>query len=374
MTRRWNGWGERETLYPLPETAVKYLQTHLGAGKTIPDASLEEVVKSVPDSSLPPHPLISTEKKARIEHARGQSLPDWIEMRSGKISQFPDGVCFPRSDKDVRTLIDFSQDNGIHLIPYGGGTSVLGHINATQEQAPTLTMDLSHLNRMVDLDDNSALATFDAGIRGIALETQLRARGYTLGHFPQSFEFSTLGGWIATRSAGQQSYYYGSIEDLFAGGIGRIRIGWIDAKARQHIVSLVPGPRVGEIYVEIPAACVVRREGHAQQALFAAAQHDAADVEKSPPTENLDPAGTLDDEQPVRSIASVCHLHRGGEAGSDRVQCHRGPGHGGDGLRLGELRPCYEQEQHSCNHQAGCSQRILSYAWDHYLTLADVLK
>jgi alkyldihydroxyacetonephosphate synthase len=246
MTRRWNGWGERETLYPLPEPAVKYLQTHLGAGKNIPDASLEEVLKSVPDSSLPPHPLISTEKKARIEHARGQSLPDWIEMRSGKISQFPDGVCFPRSDKDVRTLIDFSQDNGIHLIPYGGGTSVLGHINATQEQAPTLTMDLSHLNRMIDLDDNSALATFDAGIRGIALESQLRARGYTLGHFPQSFEFSTLGGWIATRSAGQQSYYYGSIEDLFAGGIIETPIGTLELPV---FPASAAGPDLRQIFL-----------------------------------------------------------------------------------------------------------------------------
>jgi len=231
MTRRWNGWGEQDTLYPLPESAIQYLQTHLGTSETIPEASFEEVLRSVPDSNLPSHPLISIEKEARLRHARGQSLPDWIEMHSGRISQFPDGVSYPHSDQDVHSLIDFAQNNSVHLIPYGGGTSVLGHINTTQEQAPTLTMDLSNLDRLIDLDDSSALATFESGIRGLVMETQLRARGYTLGHFPQSFEFSTLGGWIATRSSGQQSYYYGSIEDLFAGGVIETPIGTLQLPA-----------------------------------------------------------------------------------------------------------------------------------------------
>ncbi|HEY4722193.1 MAG TPA: FAD-binding oxidoreductase, partial [Anaerolineae bacterium] len=93
-----------------------------------------------------------------------------------------------------------------------------GHINPRTIDAPTLTVDLSRLNRLIDLDEIGQLATFEAGVRGPDLEHRLHRHGYTLGHFPQSFELSTLGGWIVTRSSGQQSYHYGRIEDLFAGG------------------------------------------------------------------------------------------------------------------------------------------------------------
>lgn len=95
----------------------------------------------------------------------------------------------------------------------------MGHINPPAGGPPVLTLSLAELNRLLDLDDTSRLATFEAGVQGPHLEAQLAEHGYTLGHFPQSHELSTLGGWIATRSSGQQSYYYGRIEDLFAGGI-----------------------------------------------------------------------------------------------------------------------------------------------------------
>ncbi|RPI22883.1 MAG: FAD-binding oxidoreductase, partial [Chloroflexota bacterium] len=93
-----------------------------------------------------------------------------------------------------------------------------GHINPLPGDDPVLTVDLSRMNRLVRLDEIGLLATFEAGVRGPDLEAQLRARGLTLGHYPQSFELSTLGGWVATRSSGQQSYKYGRIERLFAGG------------------------------------------------------------------------------------------------------------------------------------------------------------
>jgi alkyldihydroxyacetonephosphate synthase len=115
-------------------------------------------------------------------------------------------------------LITYAAQTGACLIPFGGGTSVVGGINPRSQDPPTLTLDLSRLNRLSNLDEVSRLATFEAGVAGPDLESQLKVRGYTLGHFPQSFELSTLGGWIATRSTGQQSYYYGRIEDLFAGG------------------------------------------------------------------------------------------------------------------------------------------------------------
>ena len=131
---------------------------------------------------------------------------------------FPDAVAFARSEADVRSAFALCRQLGAALIPYGGGTSVVGHINPLPDGAPTITLDLSHLHRLLALDETNHLATFEAGVRGPDLEEQLAARGYTLGHFPQSFELSTLGGWIATRSCGQQSYYYGRIEDLFCGG------------------------------------------------------------------------------------------------------------------------------------------------------------
>lgn len=216
--RRWNGWGEEEIVYPLPASAVSYLASRIGAGECLLDAAFEEVLASVPPSRLPSHPAILTDPLERLRHARGQSLSDWIALRSGRIGAFPDGVTFPDSEEAVRDLLDFARQHGVHLIPYGGGTSVVGHINPLPGDVPILTVDLSYLNRLLDLDETSRLATFEAGASGPQIEHQLRARGFTLGHFPQSFEYSTLGGWIATRSSGQQSHHYGRIEDLFAGG------------------------------------------------------------------------------------------------------------------------------------------------------------
>jgi alkyldihydroxyacetonephosphate synthase len=139
-------------------------------------------------------------------------------MRSGQVEGFPDGVAFPESEEEIRLWLTFAQKNNIQLIPYGGGTSVVGHITPLSKQGPVLTLDLSRMNQLLNLDADSQLATFGAGIAGPALESLLNRQGLTLGHFPQSFELSTLGGWIATRSSGQQSYYYGRIENLFAGG------------------------------------------------------------------------------------------------------------------------------------------------------------
>jgi len=216
--RRWNGWGDEQTNYPLPDSAEDYLIELVGRGSLAPDAVFEQVLATVPASRLPSHPLISTDAPDRLLHARGQSLPDWIALRSGRIGAFPDGVAYPGSDEDVLQLLGYAHQAMACLIPYGGGTSVVGHINPLNGDRPVLTVDLSHLNKLTNLDETSCLATFGAGVRGPDLENQLQANGYTLGHFPQSFELSTLGGWIATRSCGQQSYYYGRIEDLFAGG------------------------------------------------------------------------------------------------------------------------------------------------------------
>lgn len=216
--KRWNGWGNVNTTYPLPESAADYLADLVGPGTAYPDAALESVLAAVPPSRLPEQPLITTDPAERLSHARGQSLPDWIALRSGRIGTFPDGVAYPTSAEDVRSLLQFARQTDTKLIPYGGGTSVVGHINPQPGDRPVLTVDLGRLNSLINLDQTSRLATFGAGVSGPYLETQLRPFNLTLGHFPQSFEYSTLGGWIVTRSSGQQSYYYGRIENLFAAG------------------------------------------------------------------------------------------------------------------------------------------------------------
>lgn len=216
--KRWNGWGDTSVAYPLPERAADLLSERLGPGVQKPDAEFDQVLTSVPTSRLSPHPLVTTDPEARIRHARGQSLPDWIALRSGRIGVFPDGVAYPETDQDTRALLDYAREIGARLIPYGGGTSVVGHITPLPGARPVLTLDLCRMNRLLALDEKSHLATFEAGVAGPDLERQLDTRRMVLGHYPQSFEYSTLGGWIATRSTGQQSYYYGRIEALWAGG------------------------------------------------------------------------------------------------------------------------------------------------------------
>lgn len=216
--RRWNGWGDDTINYHVPAQAVEFLAALVGPGQPPRDATAGETLASLPPARSLDHPLIKSEPVERLRHARGQSFPDWVALRSGRISAYPDGVAYPTTDGDVADLIRFAQAAGAQLIPYGGGTSVAGHVNALPGDRPALTVDMSRMNRLLRLDDASHLATFGAGIAGPDLEAQLRSRGYTLGHFPQSFEYSTLGGWIATRSSGQESLGFGRIEDLFAGG------------------------------------------------------------------------------------------------------------------------------------------------------------
>ncbi len=216
--RRWNGWGDDANDMPLREEARRFLEENLGKGTPLPDASLAEVVAKVPPSRLSAHPLVSTDPEIRVRHARGQSLPDWLAMRSGAFEVFPDGVAQPATGDEVRALLEWAATNDVHVIPYGGGTSVAGHINPEKGERPVLTLSLAKMDRLLHLDRESQIATFGAGTPGPSLERQLRPHGYLLGHFPQSWELSTVGGWVASRSSGQQSLRYGRIEQMFAGG------------------------------------------------------------------------------------------------------------------------------------------------------------
>jgi len=216
--RRWNGWGDDAIDFSLNPDALAFLEQRIGKSILRQDATLAGALAGVPASRLPPHAMIDTSPEARLRNGLGQSLPDWLKLRYGKVDTLPDGVAYPESSAQVRALLDYAGQYGAAVIPYGGGTSVVGHLTAQAGAQPVLTVNLSRLSRLIDFDPVAQLARFGAGITGPDLEAQLRARGYTLGHFPQSFEYSTLGGWVVTRSSGQQSLRYGRIEQLFAGG------------------------------------------------------------------------------------------------------------------------------------------------------------
>jgi len=242
--KRWNGWGNTNTDYPLPASAQSYLTNFFIALEPRPDAPYETVLKAVPASRLPAHPLLDNSAGARLTHARGQSLPDWVALRSGQIGAFPDGVAYPQTEEDVSALLIYAQKAGAKVIPYGGGTSVAGHINPPSSDNPVLTLSLEKMTRLLNLDEFGRTATFEAGITGPELERVLQARGFTLGHYPQSHEYSTLGGWIATRSSGQQSYKYGRIEQLFAGGRMETPRGSIEMP---HFPASAAGPDIKEM-------------------------------------------------------------------------------------------------------------------------------
>ena len=216
--RRWNGWGDDRIEMEIPSSAQAFLEERLGPGHPAAEASLEETVARVPSSRLPDHPLVNKDPLIRLRHSVGQSLPDWIALRSGALPTYTDGVAFPSNSEEVALLFNFATQTGACLIPYGGGTSVVGHLTVMPGGPPVVTVALERLNRFLKADPNGGLARFQAGVNGPQLEAALNPLGLTLGHYPQSFEYSTLGGWVATRSSGQFSLAYGRIEGLFTGG------------------------------------------------------------------------------------------------------------------------------------------------------------
>jgi len=219
---RWNGWGNVSINKKVSPHGAKLIKSHIGKTKKLSSVSLQKVLKTVPKSRLPAAMIelhtVSVDNEVRLRHARGQSFPDWIAMHGGDFGAFPDGVAHPQSTADVETLLKLASEYNLIVIPFGGGTSVAGHINPQKGSRPVLTIAMSRMDQLIDLDIESQIATFGAGTQGPAVEAQLNAHGYRLGHYPQSWELSTLGGWIAARSSGQQSLGYGRIEQMFAGG------------------------------------------------------------------------------------------------------------------------------------------------------------
>ena len=160
--------------------------------------------------------LCSTSPYDRAAHNYGKGFRDVVRAFQRDFSCPPDVVAFPRGEDDVRALLDWCAGAGAAAIPYGGGSSVVGGVEARlgDDYHGAVSIDLRHLDRVLEIDRVSRAARIQAGVFGPALEDQLRPQGLTLRHFPQSFEFSTLGGWIATRSGGHFATLYTHIDDF----------------------------------------------------------------------------------------------------------------------------------------------------------------
>ena len=216
-TRRLDGWGFEGERFPPSDQLLDWLRRQLGTpGPPVAAAGL-----TVPD--MPPRALpelgaeTSAEPRDRLAHARGQGLVDVVRLRSGLVPALPDAVCRPTDAGQVAAVLAACARDGIRVIPWGGGTSVTGGVNVLPSSQPVVCLDLARLAGLWHLDQVSDLATFGPGTAGPAVEAALETHGLTLGHFPQSFELATIGGWAATRSSGQESLGFGRIEDMVAG-------------------------------------------------------------------------------------------------------------------------------------------------------------
>jgi alkyldihydroxyacetonephosphate synthase len=226
---RWWGWGDDAHAAPLPEHALALLRGELGLdpGAGSPPVALEEV--RLPEPRLAPdvrarlaaavgEDNVRDDREGRVGHAAGRSYPDLIRLRTGNLEAAPDAVVEPGSADEVRAVLSACAQAGVAVVPFGGGTSVVGGVDPYADGfSAVVSLDLRRLDRVVAVDPVSLTATLEAGLFGPEAERRLAAEGFTLGHFPQSFEYSTVGGWVATRSAGQASTGHGRIDELVEG-------------------------------------------------------------------------------------------------------------------------------------------------------------
>lgn len=217
--RRWNGWGDNTVTFPVTDAARAFLRQRIGDGTAPRDATREEVLREVAPSRIRrANPLFNDDAALRLDHSRGQSFPDWVAMKSGRVGPVADAVALPQSHDEVTAAVAEAARLGAIIVPYGGGTSVVGHLGVPHGDRPVVNLSLERMDRLLAFDETTMTATFGAGTPGPRIEAQLRPHGCLLGHFPQSYEYATLGGWVVTRSSGQQSYRYGRIEQLFHAG------------------------------------------------------------------------------------------------------------------------------------------------------------
>ncbi len=185
-----------------PDDPPTVAELNLRAPRIKPPQALEEICSTGPEE--------------RASHSYGKSIRDVYRAFQRDFSNPPDLVAFPRDEGDIVSLLDWCGSQGVAAIPYGGGSSVVGGVEppAGERYKGAVSIDLMHLNKVLEIDKTSRAANIQGGTYGPALEEQLRPHGLTLRHYPQSFEFSTLGGWIATRSGGHYATLYTHIDDF----------------------------------------------------------------------------------------------------------------------------------------------------------------
>jgi len=221
-TRSWRGWGWEESAATDAQTArlAGALAGRFGieppeAETPVPLGDLDlRAPRIAPPASL--SHLCSTDRRDRAAHTYGRSYRDVVRLLRGELPNPPDLVAHPADESDVVALLDWCGSAGIAAIPFGGGSSVVGGVEADVGDgfAGVVSLDLTRLDRVVEVDRVSRAARIEAGALGPVLESQLRPHGLTLRHYPQSFEFSTLGGWLATRAGGHFATVYTHIDDL----------------------------------------------------------------------------------------------------------------------------------------------------------------
>ncbi len=224
----WSGWGDPSLKPALPDDVLELMTATLGIrDRGRPTGSITEL--TLPSSRIDPAVAaalgeavgvdnVLAESEARLRHMRGKSLTDLLRLRERELGGAPDLVVLPGSHEQVLEALRICSAERIAVVPFGGGTSVVGGLEpAADGFAGVVALDLRRMNALLELDEQSRLAVLEPGLRAPEAEQLLNPRGYTIGHFPQSFEYLTLGGAAATRSSGQASPGYGRFDELVLG-------------------------------------------------------------------------------------------------------------------------------------------------------------
>ncbi|RDS66431.1 FAD-binding oxidoreductase [Streptomyces sp. M7] len=228
MDMLWSGWGDPAKAAPLPETVTGLLRDLLGVRPhTAEPIALADI--AVPEPGLEPAALqdlvaaaggeehVRTDAETRVRHTRGKSTPDLLRIRDGEVdADLPAAVVLPADHDEVVAVLRACTGHGLPVVPFGGGTSVVGGL-APAGRRPFVALDLRRMDRMLALDPVSRTATLQPGLRAPQAEALLAEHGFTLGHFPQSYEWASIGGFAATRSSGQASAGYGRFDEMVLG-------------------------------------------------------------------------------------------------------------------------------------------------------------
>jgi alkyldihydroxyacetonephosphate synthase len=218
--RKFWGWGDEGDVLSPEEVewlegawAKLFLVSHF---ERTPPPTVEEIRLRPSRFTIPARllHLCTTEPYERLLHSYGSSFLDSVRAFARDFSHPPDVIAYPQNAEDVLALLDWCHEVGAAVIPFGGGTSVVGGVEPPRDSPAVVTIDMQRMNRVLEIDPVSQTALIQAGARGPELERQLKASGLTLRFFPQSFEYSTLGGWIATRAGGHFATLYTHIDDL----------------------------------------------------------------------------------------------------------------------------------------------------------------